>query len=224
LKIHHIFFDFDGTIVDSSLGIYRAFAKACSDHELAAPDFEHFKSFIGPPIADILRNLFPDCQPELHHSFIESFRFQYDNFCFKDFTVYPFVTTTLRALVDAHRINLYIVTNKPTQITNKMLSIAALPFFKGVYGIDYLAVLFNDPNQTFHSKAQALSYVMTSNQIQAKNAVYVGDTLGDFQSATLNNLSFVACDYGFFDWQSQLASKKITCLVSSFDHILQICL
>ena len=50
-----LFFDFDGTLADSSEGIYESFKNSCFKLNLEPVSINKFKKFIGPPISQILR-------------------------------------------------------------------------------------------------------------------------------------------------------------------------
>ena len=58
-RIMNLIFDLDGTIVNSSQGIYEAYR--LSIKKFAEPvSMEIFSRFIGPPIFDILCEIHPD--------------------------------------------------------------------------------------------------------------------------------------------------------------------
>ena len=44
--IRNYIFDFDGTLADSSIGIYEAFSSSCLENDLEPPDIKTFKKHI----------------------------------------------------------------------------------------------------------------------------------------------------------------------------------
>lgn len=46
----HLFFDLDGTLVDSSRGIVNGFTVTLTKLGIAVPDEKTLKTFIGPPL------------------------------------------------------------------------------------------------------------------------------------------------------------------------------
>ena len=79
-----VIFDLDGTLIDSSEGLYESFKMACQEIKIATPSKDNFFSRIGPPIGDIFDIMFPNSQ---HHKekFVSAFRHDYDNFSCKKF-------------------------------------------------------------------------------------------------------------------------------------------
>ena len=53
-----VLFDFDGTLVDSSEGIYKSLIYAFEADGKPIPDEATLRKFIGPPIYDSFKNLF----------------------------------------------------------------------------------------------------------------------------------------------------------------------
>ena len=59
-SITAIFFDLDGTLVDSSIGIHNAFTHTFKELGVPSPDAKTIRSFMGPP----LESSFATCLPK----------------------------------------------------------------------------------------------------------------------------------------------------------------
>ena len=59
-SISAIFFDLDGTLVDSSLGIHNAFTHTFKELGVPSPDAKTIRGFMGPP----LESSFATCLPK----------------------------------------------------------------------------------------------------------------------------------------------------------------
>lgn len=59
-SISAIFFDLDGTLVDSSIGIHNAFSSTFKNMGVPCPDAKTIRSFMGPP----LESSFETCLPK----------------------------------------------------------------------------------------------------------------------------------------------------------------
>ena len=57
--IKNLILDFDGTLADSSIGIYQAFTSSSNKIELQPPLYERFKESIGPPIDKLIEIYYP---------------------------------------------------------------------------------------------------------------------------------------------------------------------
>ena len=59
-SISAIFFDLDGTLVDSSIGIHNAFTHTFKELGVSSPDAKTIRGFMGPP----LESSFATCLPQ----------------------------------------------------------------------------------------------------------------------------------------------------------------
>ena len=60
-----IFFDLDGTLVDSSIGIHNGFTYAFSQLGVPSPDSKTIRGFMGPPLEVSFSSCLPQNQIEL---------------------------------------------------------------------------------------------------------------------------------------------------------------
>ncbi len=195
-----IIFDFDGTLADTSLGIYSAFKKSCIHLGLAPPNIEEFKSCIGPPVDVILQDLFPRLNQSEINTFTRNFRFNYDNNDYQSLIWYPNVISTIQKLSFEFRLPLGIVTNKPTLPTKKILQDASLDkLFEFIIGIDFCSS--SNKLRLFSSKSEAISYAISLINDSSFEVTYVGDTLSDLQESNTANIAFIAAQYGFYNWE-----------------------
>ena len=117
----HVLFDFDGTLADSSLSIYKAFFASCLQHEQECPPYEDFRRQIGPPIDEIYSHFFPQLSSQNISELTSLFRYNYDRTFYKDTIFYDGVLEFFSTNKDVVHPELSIVTNKPTQITRSIL-------------------------------------------------------------------------------------------------------
>ena len=195
----HIFLDFDGTLVDSSEGIHLAFAYACEQVGLQAPQLTDFCTRIGPPIQVLAREFFPDIDPERLESLRAIFRAEYDHKHYPNVKWHQGVIEGLRSIHAWKRVRLSVVTNKPTHPANVLIATAGLTdLFACIIGIDYRVVQGN--GAPFISKSEALCFALNLTGTLKKRAVYVGDTPSDQRACEESNISFIAATYGFHSW------------------------
>lgn len=196
----HVFLDFDGTLADSSQGIYLAFAAACKNAEICTPDLDTFCSHIGPPIQVIAKRLFPGIASDQLKKIRSCFRSEYDKKYYKMTDWYDGVIEGLCWLASKPEVHLSIVTNKPTQPTTNIITTAGLEsLFNCVIGIDYRNLHAIGP--TFDSKSEAIGFALALTNCPRQDALYMGDTPSDRQSSQQNRIRFVAATYGFHQWQ-----------------------
>lgn len=208
----NLLFDFDGTLFDSSLGIFTSFDYACKLCNLESPDRELFTSFIGPPVGVIANNLFPFLSESLHREFVSIFRSHYDSIGYQLSKPYEDIHSLLESIYSSSNFSLpSIVTNKPTLPTLALLDeFSLLHYFDHVIGIDYLST--PDRLNTFPCKQSAIVF-LTSLAGLSGMKLYIGDTLSDRDSAKGAGCQFLAVNYGFHQW-SQEDKTNITCVDS----------
>lgn len=197
----HILLDMDGTLVDSSPGIYHSYSGACRSVGLTPPAYHAFRNAIGPPIEDISRNLFSGLGDDILEQLRRNFRDDYDNGSYQMLTWHRKAKEIIRMLANDKELALSIITNKPTSPTLRILEEAdLLSHFQYVIGVDYCQEAL--AGKRFSSKGDAISFTLGLAGCTSGSCLYIGDTPSDLQAASKNNVGFVAATYGFYSWSA----------------------
>ena len=207
-----IIFDVDGTLVDSSYGLFDSFSYASKIVGLKAPEKSLFKKNIGPPIDKIFNNFYED-KSHLKENFIKSFRKHYDN---KGYLGYK-KKFDLKKLEGVKNKNIYlgIVTNKPSMPTKNILKdMSLIDMFNMVTCKDTYNISYDKKDNL----KKIISVIKQKITISDSEFVYVGDTLEDFDAANHCEISFAAISDGFYKWKS-FSGKNI---YPSLDNFLEI--
>ena len=130
----HLFFDLDGTIIDSAQGITRAFAAVMDHFSLPYTSPDDFRCVVGPPLYECFpRFSIPSGkEKEALRVFQEYYARQgvYEN------TLYAGVKDALLSLKES-ALHLYVVTGKPEYFANMILErLGIRSLFEGVVGAD----------------------------------------------------------------------------------------
>lgn len=216
----HIFLDFDGTLVDSSNGIYRSLSKASVEIGLDPPSLANFRSMIGPPFISIAASLYPSLSNEKLSHFLAAFRREYDSHDYALVNWHEGVIDVLKDLYNDANTIIYIVTNKPTQPTRLIIKEAGLcGYFQDVIGIDYRQV--EECGAIFADKSEALAFALMHAGCSTSNAVYIGDTPSDRDSCRRIDLAFVGVAYGFHSWSSdEIGTDKVANSFKDAIHLI----
>ena len=199
MSIQSVFLDFDGTLVDSSKGIFSAFSRACHSVNATIPEIDHFRQLIGPPIRAMAQHLFPDMSTGRLEELVQTFRQEYDHSEYALVEWHSGVTDAIKEATLNGSMQFCVVTNKPTIPTLAIIEEAHLiDCFKCVVGVDYREVRNSD--SAFSDKAEAISYALSLAKTRADETVYIGDTPSDQRSANQCDLLFIAATYGFHAW------------------------
>ena len=189
-----IIFDFDGTLIDSAVGILATFSAVLSAAGIK-PAVPLDARLIGPPLLPTMSKLAGPISPEALDVLVEDFKLRYIDLGVARTPAYPAAELTLRHLVAKGK-TLYLATNKRAQPTIALLEKFGWGhYFRRVYCIDSHQPAFND-------KAAMLRQLLGDNRLDAKQCLYVGDTRGDYLSASACGIEFVGALWGYEDWQA----------------------
>ena len=154
----NLIFDFDGTLFDSSEGIYDAYALACDLVNIPKLSSIQFVPHIGPPMESIIRQLYPAITSQRLDEFLHYFRYIYDYRFYLKSLPYEGIQELLHYLRkrnDIYTLSVVTMSNTPT---NRLLVRHNLySLLDQVLGIDYLEFL--KIGDKFKSKIQSIDYL-----------------------------------------------------------------
>jgi len=183
-----IFYDFDGTLVDSAEGIAAALRAAIGE---VFPDvtLPPLRPLIGPPLGIMLQTLLPTASSDERETVAARFKSLYDGGLCCECDLFPSVLETLARLHDGGR-PAFLMTNKRAVPTRQMLAHFGLePRFR-----DWLG---SDSPPGFGSKGDMVRHLVDKHRLRAARCLLVGDSRDDFEAAQTVEMPFVAVAYGY---------------------------
>jgi phosphoglycolate phosphatase len=189
LKADGLIFDLDGTLWDASASCAMAWNKALENKGVM--DFvitqQLAHSFAGKLMDDIFNQYFTFLPPGQYNDMAAAYAKE-EKFHMKNFggKLYPDVKEQLKLLSEKYP--LFIVSNCLTGYIENFLDQHRL----GNLFADYECT-----GVTGKPKAENIEMIISRNEL--RNAVYIGDTAGDFEAARKNQLPFIYAEYGFGD-------------------------
>lgn len=213
MEKQYIFFDFDGTLVDTSEGIFYSLAYAfecMGEPEMCEKDM---RRFIGPPLEQSFIT-YNNMSEEDAAKATEYFRKVYKTNGVNMHKVYEGVVETLKTLKSRGKI-LIIATSKPEPLATKIMK------DNGFY--DYFDVV---SGATFDGKRSTKEQVLNHAISIAKpdsldNCVLVGDSKSDALGAQREGMDFVGVLYGF-GVEKELETDKTKALIVKLTDLLKI--
>jgi phosphoglycolate phosphatase len=185
----HLFFDLDGTLVDSRPGILASMRHALTIVGIEIPTDEVLSRLIGPPTHDAFRVLLDSNDPELNARTIAIYRERYSKLGLFESSLYPGVADGLQVLREA-RIPLFVVTSKPEVYANTIIDHLQLrQYFEHVYGSELTGERSN--------KGELIAHVQQSEGISQSEAWMIGDRLHDVLGAKKNGLRSAGVLWGY---------------------------
>jgi phosphoglycolate phosphatase len=184
-----VFFDLDGTLIESGPGIIKATRAMMKDLGLQDMSDEEMKKFVGPPLVSSFSEFLGLSGEDVHRA-IALYRMKYDEMGLSVTSPYPMVPELLRDL-KARGKKLGVVTSKihPT-------AEAHLKRFGLWQYIDYLRGA--DP-VGIGEKAELLKLAVSDNitEIKQGSAVMVGDRMFDLDAAHVVGIDSIGVLYGY---------------------------
>ena len=186
-KTEKIIFDFDGTLLDTSKGVYDTLRAVFGEFGISCSE-EKIRSFIGPPLFECLKQAF-GFSDAVTMDMVSAYRRQYLTTGLLGYDGYPGVPQLLRRL-KLSGARLFVATNKPTETAKKMLELSGLlDFFEGIYGAGM--------NDVKSIKAENIRNIASDNSDNSKDAIMVGDRESDVSAAHEAGIPCIYVGYGF---------------------------
>jgi len=185
MKTDGIIFDLDGTLWNSIEGVCKSWNIVLREYNLKEVTYEDIKNCMGLPMNDIAKKLFGNISEEEMKKVMERCCEVENIYLEKNGGIlFPKLEETLKELYKKYK--LFIVSNCQTGYINCFLKAHNLEKY------------FTDTEEwgaTGLPKGENNKLVIQRNNL--KNAVYVGDTQGDRESARIAEIPFVYAAYGF---------------------------
>lgn len=187
-KYKVVLFDLDGTLLDTSEGIFNSVRFAEKSLGLNPIPYEKLSSFIGPPpMSSYMVNHGLSREKAVEATKLHrQYGFKYGVYEAK---VYTGIPELLQKLND-NNIKLGVCTLKRQDVAEKILAYFNLiKFFNVIVGID---------TQESLSKADTINTALKSlNHKNKKDVVLIGDSFYDAEGAAEANIDFIGVLYGF---------------------------
>lgn len=202
-KYDLVLFDLDGTLTDSKEGIIRSLQHALSFYGIEKSVDELMK-FIGPPIAEIFRELLnTDDMDEINRG-VSLFRERYNRVGYLENAVYDGVEDMLCRLKSAG-VKLAVATSKPEYYAKLILQNFKLDkYFDYICGASMDGKLCKKKDVITKSK----------DNVQHTKAVMIGDRFYDLVGAEEVGIDAIGVSYGYAK-EGELRQHPNVCIASS---------
>lgn len=185
----YIFFDLDGTLTQSDLGITKSIQYALERNNMVSPSLEELRIFVGPPLGEKFIEVF-GIDKETSNKLLESYRERYNTIGKFECNIYYGVKEMLSTLRDKGKV-LCVATSKPEKSAKEVLEhFGILKYFDFVGGDTF--------EHTRASKSAVINYVAESMEIDDRNGIImVGDTHYDVLGACNSGVKCIGVLYGY---------------------------
>jgi phosphoglycolate phosphatase len=185
--IKYIFWDLDGTIMESGSGVLSSVRYALDKLGVELPESE-VRKFIGPSLFDSFTNTAHMSEEDAEKA-IGFYRELYESKEIFDAQVYEGIPETMDTLKKAGY-RQFVVTSKPQHMAQRVLDhFEIMPYMDGLVG----------PTEDDHSsdKAKLIRTAMDNHGIEKSEAVMIGDRCFDINGANDVGIHSIGVLYGY---------------------------
>lgn len=206
-KYELVIFDLDGTLADTSEGIFNAHKYANAYMKRREPTEQELKNIIGAPLLDTYINVFKYKESEARKA-IKVYRDWYDIYGVKEARLYDHIYEMLQVL--HHKsYKLAVATLKTEILAKKVLgNLGIAQLFDLIHGVDT-----NDKL----SKCDLINMCINELKCEKATSILVGDSLHDMAGALKAGIDFIGVTYGFGSFDDLQSS-----MVMQIDNPLEI--
>lgn len=183
-----LMFDLDGTIIDSSEGIFKGIVHAAEVLELNKPTASELRSFVGPPLVDSFQSFYGMDQATAVKA-VAAYRDYYQTKGLTEVQPYKGMETALSQLAKHHA--LYVATSKPEVFAKTILkNLGFASYFTAIFGADLQGKR--------EKKGDVIRYALQNIQPAAEQSVMmIGDREHDILGAKENHIQSAGVLFGF---------------------------
>lgn len=188
-RFDYALFDFDGTIADTSIGIFRSLKYAFEQCGYDEPDDKDLVKMIGPPLTEGFENVFGFHGDEVM-TMIEKYRERYRAKGLYECEVYDGIEMLFSSL-KKNGVTLAAASSKPLPFVEELLK------KQGLY--DYFSFVSCPSFDNVHmTKTDVVNNALEALKVTDKSkAVMVGDRFYDIVGAKEAGIPVIAVLYGF---------------------------
>ncbi|MFT3761179.1 MAG: HAD hydrolase-like protein [Pseudoxanthomonas sp.] len=198
-----IFFDLDGTLIDSQLGIFRSATHALEQLDCPVPDAATLHGWIGPPLRDSFATVLPTST--MVEQALHLYRARYDHEGWREHTVYEGIGDAVETL-HAAGFQLAVVTAKNEPHARRIIE--HLPF-----GHRFADVVGATLDGRLSHKPELIAEALRRLSLPPRRIAMVGDRRMDMEGAGVHGLRGIGVLWGFGD-EAELLGAGADALVA----------
>lgn len=213
MKYKAIIFDLDGTLTDTLEDLFLSTNFALRSCGLPERSLEEVRRFVGNGVRKLIERAVPaDTEPRLLERCFEAFRSHYVIHCQDHTCLYPGIASLLTSL-HACGYRMAVVSNKLQEGVNEL----AQTFFNGVIDV----AIGEQPGIPRKPAPDMALAALKQLGVEASEAVYIGDSDVDLQTAANAGLPCISVLWGFRN-RDFLVAQGATVLAESPQDILSL--
>lgn len=184
-----VFFDLDGTLVDSGEGVRNSVEYALKKFGIEVENKDSLSCFIGPPLTVSFKTFYGFDDENADRGVAYYREYYKDKGIFEGY-VYDGIEETLKRLKDAGK-RVMVATSKPEEYAKRVLEKFGIAKY-----FDFIAGATMD-EKTRANKIEIMQYAFDSCGVSPSDTIMVGDRLFDIEGAKHFGMECIAVLYGY---------------------------
>lgn len=216
MKIESVFFDLDGTLLDTAPDLFSAIIHVLTKYGFPLIPYEYFRPSVELGSRGMIDYAFKISHEDPRYQNIVNDFLEYYRSNIADKTVFFEGMENFLSFLEKRHIPWGIVTNKPKWLTDPLIQHFSLKKrCKAIVCGDTLATRKPDP--------APLRYACELAGVDPSASIYIGDTLSDMVAAKAANMQAIAVSFGYNQSRRSPTTWPADIIVDSA-HDLQNCL
>lgn len=184
-----VFFDLDGTLIDSGEGVFNSVEYALKKFGIEVADKSKLRCFIGPPLTVSFKTFYGFDDENADRGVVYYREYYKDKGIFECY-VYDGIEECLKRLKDAGK-RVMVATSKPEEYAKRILEKMGIAKY-----FDFIAGATMD-EKTRANKIEIMQYAFDSCGVSPDDTIMVGDRLFDIEGAKHFGMECIAVLYGY---------------------------
>jgi len=186
-----IFFDFDGTLAETSRGIINGYRYAFDKSGLPSVPEKTLIENIGPPLKEVLMNLVPTASEDDINRLAALYREYYSSVGLYEMEFFDGIPEMLEN-ISQKNVQLSVISSKPTVfIENILKKYAYGKYFSEIEGVSL--------EHTNKAKKERLNDLIINEDLDPTECIVVGDRAEDMNAARHCGTDFIGVIFGYGD-------------------------
>lgn len=188
MKHKAVFFDFDGTLMDTSEGIVNSGYKAMEAVGAPIPENPDLRSFIGPPLMDCFRITFGVKNHDTLVELVEKYRYFYHEKGMFESKFYPHMIEVIEQL-KKEGCKICVASMKMDDVIKQICDVFDITKY-----LDFCGGMLDDETDT---KCAIITRGIEQLGLKPEDCVLIGDTDIDGEGAKKAKVDFIKVGWGF---------------------------
>ncbi|WP_163864259.1 HAD family hydrolase [Myxococcus eversor] len=211
MQLRAVFFDLDGTLVDSLGDIADAMNHALAHHGLPTHQEPAYRRFVGEGVRELARRAVPAGREDLAAPVLETYRAYYDEHLFDRTASYPGIPALLATLAE-QQVVMGVLSNKSDSFVKRLVE-RLLP------GVAFARVYGERPGVPRKPDPTAVLGMAAELELVPGVCGFVGDTAVDMETARAAGMYGVGVTWGFRDAE-ELHAHGARAVATTADELL----